>query len=71
MGGVVLHDNAIANKEIRLRGRKLSWPLLYKGIDSENVNPWKILKIATITTLSQININSQIVLDVLKTKKPT
>ncbi|XP_017467021.1 PREDICTED: piggyBac transposable element-derived protein 2-like [Rhagoletis zephyria] len=42
MGGVDLHDNAVANYRIGIRGKKWWWPLWTNSVNSTTVNPWKI-----------------------------
>lgn len=45
MGGVDQHGNGIANYRIRIRGKKLWWPLFINMIDSAIVNYWRIYNI--------------------------
>lgn len=66
MGGVDLHDNAIANYRIRIRGKKWWWPLFTNGIDSAIVNAWKLYTLVTGEKTSQIDFRSQIVLTILR-----
>ena len=66
MGGVDLHDNAIANYRIRIRDKEWWWPLFANGLDSSMVNAWKIYKVATGSTISQIDFRSEVALCLLK-----
>lgn len=42
MGGVDLHDNAVQNYRIAIRGKKWYFPLFTTCVDSALVNAWKI-----------------------------
>lgn len=42
MGGVDLHDNAVQNYRIAVRGKKWYFPLFSTCVDSALVNAWKI-----------------------------
>jgi hypothetical protein len=42
MGGVDLHDNAVANYRIAIRGKKWWWTLFINGLDCAIVNAWKM-----------------------------
>lgn len=54
MGGVDLHDNAIANYRIKIQGKKWWWPLFTNIIDSVIVNSWKLHRISTNTKMALI-----------------
>lgn len=42
MGGVDLHDNAVSNYRVAIRGKKWWWTLFASGLNSSLVNAWKI-----------------------------
>lgn len=42
MGGVDLHDNAIQNYRVNIRGKKWYWPLWINTLNSSTVNAWKL-----------------------------
>ncbi|XP_046806454.1 piggyBac transposable element-derived protein 3-like [Lucilia cuprina] len=42
MGGVDLHDNAIQNYRVNIRGKKWYWPLWCTTLNSAVVNAWKL-----------------------------
>jgi len=66
MGGVDLHDNAIANYRIRIRGKKWWWPLFTNGLDSAMVNAWKVQRLATGDQMNQIDFKSEVVMSLLR-----
>lgn len=67
MGGVDLHDNAIACYRIKIRGKKWLWPLFINMVDSAIVNSWRIYNIANSTKMSQLDFRSYLVLSLLET----
>lgn len=42
MGGVDLHDNAVANYRVAARSKKWYWPLWLSSLESAAVNAWKL-----------------------------
>lgn len=64
MGGVDLHDNAVANYRISIRGKKWWNSLFCNGLDAAAVNAWKlhcfIKKNAGLKPMSQIDFKIQI-----------
>lgn len=42
MGGVDLHDNAVSNYRIGIRGKKWWWSLFVNAMDNAMVNAWKL-----------------------------
>lgn len=42
MGGVDLHDNALGNYRIGIRGKKWWWPLFTNTLSNMMVNAWKL-----------------------------
>ena len=42
MGGVDLHDNAVQNYRVNIRGKKWYWPLWISTLNSSMVNAWKL-----------------------------
>lgn len=42
MGGVDLHDNAVSNYRVAIRGKKWWWTLFTSGLNSSLVNAWKM-----------------------------
>lgn len=66
MGGVDLHDNAIANYRTRILGKKWWWPLFSNAIDSTIVNAWKIFNIVHEKKMSQLDFKSYIAYRLLK-----
>lgn len=69
MGGVDLHDNAIANYRIRIRGKKWWWPLFTNLIDSAIVNSWKIYNTANEEKMSQLDFRSYLVMTLMKSEE--
>lgn len=70
MGGVDLHDNAVANYRIGIRGKKWWWPLFINMIDSAVVNAWKLHRfVYNEDPISQIDFRSQIVRCLLRKNK--
>lgn len=68
MGGVDLHDNAIANYRIKIQGKKWWWPLFTNIIDSVIVNSWKLHRISTNTKMALIDFRSYIAIAMLKSE---
>lgn len=64
MGGVDLHDNAVSNYRIAVRGKKWWYPLWTNAITSTTVNAWKIhcliAKAEGTKQLSQIDFKAEI-----------
>lgn len=69
MGGVDLHDNAIANYRIGVRGKKWWWPLFKNVIDSSVVNAWKLYRLANKSSISQVNFRAYIVVCLMKSEE--
>lgn len=74
MCGVDLHDNAVSNYRIRIRGKKWWWSLFTSGLDSCAVNAWKlhclIAKKINITPMHQIDFRVKITEALLLTEDP-
>lgn len=66
MGGVDLHDNAIANYRTRILGKKWWWPLFTNAVDSAIINAWKIYNIVQEKKMSQLDFKSYIAYRLLK-----
>lgn len=64
MGGVDLHDNAVANYRVGIRGKKWWWPLWTNSVNSTTVNAWKfhclICKAEGPRHMSQISFKTEI-----------
>lgn len=64
MGGVDLHDNAVSNYRIAIRGKKWWWPLFTSCINTASVNAWKIqcliAKKNKTKPLSQLQFKSEL-----------
>lgn len=71
MGGVDLHDNAISNYRVAIRGKKWWWILFISGLDNALVNAWKlhcmIAKRLQIKSMSQIEFKVKVTEDLLLT----
>lgn len=69
MGGVDLHDNAVSNYRIAIRGKKWWWPLWTNAVNSTTVNAWKIhcliAKAEGTRPLSQIDFKAEIASNLL------
>lgn len=66
MGGVDLHDNAIANYRTKILGKKWWWPLFSNVLDSAIVNAWKIFNLVNDKKMSQLDFKSYIASRLLK-----
>lgn len=71
MGGVDLHDNAIANYRIRIRGKKWWWPLFMNLIGCALVNAWKLHRLCNESKMTQLNFRSNVVMNLLKNEGPS
>lgn len=73
MGGVDLHDNAVANYRIAMRGKKWWWPLFINTLDSMMVNAWKLHVMISKATkekpLPQLDFRSEVTKKLLLTDK--
>lgn len=70
MGGVDLHDNAVANYRINIRGKKWWWPLFINLIDGAVVNAWKLHRlIYDEKPRSQIDFRSELARCLLQKNK--
>ena len=73
MGGVDLHDNAVANYRICMRGKKWWWPIWTNALGNAMVNAWKLhcmkAKIEKIKPLSQIDFRSKVTTELLNYDK--
>jgi hypothetical protein len=71
MGGVDLHDNAVSNYRIAIRGKKWWWPLFVTRVDSAMVNAWKLHCIVSKQqgkkTMPQIDFRVQVTEELLLT----
>lgn len=54
MGGVDLHDNALGNYRIGIRGKKWWWPLFTNTLSNMMVNAWKLHCLVAKTEKSNI-----------------
>lgn len=74
MGGVDLHDNAVANYRIGIRGKKWWWPLWVTCLDSASVNAWKLHCMVAEKTkqkpMSQIDFKNSITKTLLLSEEP-
>lgn len=70
MGGVDLHDNAIANYRIGVRGKKWWWPLFVNSIDSVVVNAWKFHNVVSATKISQFEFRSTVAMALMASEEP-
>lgn len=74
MGGVDLHDNAVSNYRVAIRGKKWWWTLFASGLDSALVNAWKlhclIAKQLKQKAKSQIEFKVKVTEDLLLTSDP-
>lgn len=66
MGGVDLHDNAIANYRTTIRGKKWWWPLFINTLDSTVANCWKLYRKVNSSNMSQLDFKSYIAVRLLK-----
>ncbi|XP_066471482.1 piggyBac transposable element-derived protein 2-like [Tiliqua scincoides] len=66
VGGVDVHDSAIADYRIGIRGRKWWWPLFINGIDSAIVNAWKFFCLTTKSNMSQIDFKAEVAVSFMK-----
>lgn len=66
MGGVDLHDNAIANYRISIRGKKWWWPLFANTLDSTIANCWKLYRKVNNSNMTQLDFKSYIAVRLLK-----
>lgn len=76
MGGVDLHDNALANYRIAVRSKKWWWPLFINLLGNMMVNAWKlhvlVSTIEQIKPLSQLQFRAAVVNELLTfTRSPT
>lgn len=70
MGGVDLHDNAVANYRINIRGKKWWWPLFINMLDSAVVNAWKLHRLVyTEKPISQLDFRSELVRSLISANK--
>lgn len=70
MGGVDLHDNAIANYRINIRGKKWWWPLFINMLDSSVVNAWKLHRLVySDKPISQLDFRSELARSLMSTNK--
>lgn len=70
MGGVDLHDNAIANYRINIRGKKWWWPLFINMLDSSVANAWKLHRLVySDKPISQLDFRSELVRSLISTGK--
>lgn len=71
MGGVDLHDNAVENYRINIRGKKWYWPFWIAVLSSSVVNAWKLhcflCKYENKRSMSQKEIRIQIAEQLLLT----
>lgn len=74
MGGVDLHDNAVANYRIGVRGKKWWWPLFTNALGNIMVNAWKIhvmcAKLNKKRDLSQLQFRSAVTYTLLTLSSP-
>lgn len=75
MGGVDLHDNALANYRIAVRSKKWWWPLFINMLGNMMVNAWKLHVLVStkegIKPLSQLQFRAAIVNELLTSTRPT
>lgn len=70
MGGVDLHDNAVANYRINIGGKKWWWPLYINAIDSAIVNAWKLHRIVyKEKPIAQLDFRSELVRSLISANK--
>lgn len=70
MGGVDLHDNAVANYRITVRGKKWWWPLFINMLDSAIVNAWKMHRLVySDKIISQLDFRSELVRSLISVNK--
>lgn len=74
MGGVDLHDNALSNYRIGIRGKKWWWPLFKNTLGSMMVNAWKlhqtIAKHTKQKPMSQLTFRSMVTRTLLASDDP-
>lgn len=68
MGGVDLHDNAIANYRTNIRGKKWWWPLFINTLDSVVANSWKLYRMANKSNISQLDFKSYLAVRLRKSE---
>lgn len=66
MGGVDLHDNAIANYRTSIRGKKWWWPLFINALDSTIANCWKLYRKVNNSNITQLDFKSYLAVRLLK-----
>lgn len=75
MGGVDLHDNALANYRIAVRSKKWWWPLFINLLGNMMVNAWKLHVLVSTKEgtkpLSQLQFRASIVNELLTCTKST
>lgn len=75
MGGVDLHDNALANYRISVRGKKWWWPLFINLLGNVMVNAWKLhVMVSTFSKqkpLSQLQFRAAVVNELLISTGPS
>lgn len=74
MGRVDLHDNALSNYRIGIRGKKWWWPLFVNILGSMMVNAWKMHKMVSKYTktksMSQLTFRSMVTRTLLSSDPP-
>ena len=68
MGGVDLCDNLVTNYRIRVRGKKLLWPIFTNYIDVTMTKAWKLSKVCSKENKkSLLDFRCKVALSLLKT----
>lgn len=74
MGGVDLHDNALANYRIGIRGKKWWWPLFTNLLGNMMVNAWKlhtlVSKCNKTKALSQLEFRIEVAKSLMLAEEP-
>lgn len=74
MGGVDLHDNALANYRIAVRSKKWWWPVFTNFLGNMMVNAWKLHVLVSkrnkTKSLSQLEFRASVTNKLLMSSKP-